>query len=117
MDEPIWRALPGHAWIEVAAGDDSAPQGRIRRNGQIGAVYRIGPYWATYFQGQNEYMHRLILWAFVGECPYMQEACHKDDNPSNNRLLNLEWNTHMHNMRMRNNAHICDELCALERIP
>ena len=106
MDEPIWRPLYGG--YEVAPGDDSAPWGRIRRYGQERAVFlngRVGnEYPAAYYMGGNCAMHRLILRAHIGEPstegPYL-EGCHKDDNRRNNRLSNLEWNTHTANMRMR----------------
>lgn len=39
------------------------------------------------------YVHRLILEAFIGPCPDGMEGCHFDDDPSNNRLTNLRWDT------------------------
>lgn len=36
---------------------------------------------------------RLILMTFVGPCPPRQQACHWDDDPRNNRLSNLRWDT------------------------
>lgn len=49
-------------------------------------------------------IHRLVLEAFVGPCPDGMEACHWDDNPSNNRLDNLRWASRTENMldRTRN---------------
>lgn len=41
---------------------------------------------------------RLILEAFVGPCPDGMEACHKDNDKSNNALSNLRWGTHKSNM-------------------
>lgn len=38
-------------------------------------------------------VHRLVLEAFVGPCPVGMETCHWDDNPANNRLENLRWDT------------------------
>lgn len=38
-------------------------------------------------------VHTLVLLAFVGECPDGMEACHKDGDPTNNRLANLRWGT------------------------
>ncbi len=45
----------------------------------------------------NKRVHTLILEAFVGPCPPGMEACHADDNQSNNRLTNLRWDTHKAN--------------------
>ena len=49
-------------------------------------------------------VHRLVLEAFVGPCPPGMECCHWDDNPLNNRLDNLRWDTHSANQhdRVRN---------------
>lgn len=44
------------------------------------------------------YVHRLVMEAFVGECPYGLEVCHGDGNPSNNRLDNLRYDTRSENM-------------------
>lgn len=48
---------------------------------------------------QDRFVSRLVLEAFVGPCPEGMEACHKDNNRLNNRLYNLYWGTHLHNMR------------------
>ena len=36
-------------------------------------------------------VHRLVLEAFVGQCPLGFQAAHYDNNPQNNRLDNLRW--------------------------
>lgn len=46
-------------------------------------------------------VHRLVLETFVGPCPEGMECCHIDGNPSNNKLENLKWGTHLENMRDR----------------
>lgn len=45
--------------------------------------------------GHKEYrtVHRLVLEAFVGPRPEGLECCHWDDNPANNHLSNLRWDT------------------------
>ena len=49
-------------------------------------------------------VHRLVLSAFVGPCPEGAEACHWDDDPTNNRLDNLRWASRSDNLydRVRN---------------
>lgn len=42
-------------------------------------------------------VHRLVLTAFVGNCPENMEGCHENGNPSDNRLGNLRWDTHSAN--------------------
>ncbi len=49
-------------------------------------------------RGQRFFVHRLILEAFVGPCPSGMECCHKDDDPTNNCLENLRWDTRKANM-------------------
>ena len=53
------------------------------------------------------YVHRLVLEAFVGPCPDGMECCHYDDNPANNRLENLRWDTKSANHldKVRNGNH------------
>lgn len=49
-------------------------------------------------------IHRLVLEAFVGPCPSGMEACHNDNDPSNNRVENLRWDTRSNNQLDRHNA-------------
>jgi HNH endonuclease len=46
------------------------------------------------FKKTSYYVHRLVLLAFVGTCPPGLICCHNDGDPSNNRLLNLRWDTY-----------------------
>lgn len=46
-------------------------------------------------------LHRLVLLAFVGECPAGEQALHSDDTPGNNALANLSWGTPKRNMEAR----------------
>lgn len=47
----------------------------------------------------NKSVHRLVLEAFVGECPEGHQANHKDGNKSYNYVINLEWVTPSKNMQ------------------
>jgi hypothetical protein len=44
-------------------------------------------------------MHILVLEAFVGPRPAGMEGCHWDDDPTNNHLSNLRWDTRSANAR------------------
>ena len=46
-----------------------------------------------YSKGKSSifFIHRLVLEAFVGECPEGMKAKHLDGDPANNRLSNLKW--------------------------
>jgi hypothetical protein len=48
--------------------------------------------------GTYRLVHHLVLEAFVGSRPPGTECCHNDDDPANNRLSNLRWDTHLANM-------------------
>jgi transposase len=43
-------------------------------------------------------VHRLVLEAFRGSCPDGREACHGNNNPSDNRIDNLRWGTREENL-------------------
>lgn len=45
------------------------------------------------------YVHRLVALAFIGDCPIGHEVNHKDGNPMNNCVDNLEWVTRHENMK------------------
>jgi hypothetical protein len=42
-------------------------------------------------------VHRLVLEVFVGPCPPGHESRHMDGDPTNNKLENLKWSTHVDN--------------------
>lgn len=52
-------------------------------------------------------LHRLVLEAFVGPQPQGMEGCHWNDIPTDNRLVNLRWDTRSANVRdsVRNGNH------------
>lgn len=59
---------------------------------------------------QDKLVHQLVLKAFVSNPGNLSDVNHKDENPENNRLDNLEWCTRKyninygtHNERMKKN--------------
>ena len=44
-------------------------------------------------RGARFFVHRLVLGAFVGPCPIGMEAAHNDNDPTNNKVSNLRWDT------------------------
>lgn len=44
------------------------------------------------------WVHRAVLYAFVGQPEPRQECRHLDGNPANNHLSNLAWGTRLQNM-------------------
>lgn len=45
------------------------------------------------------FVHCLVIEAFLSPKPKGAEVNHKDENPKNNDISNLEWVTHLDNMR------------------
>lgn len=46
----------------------------------------------------NKFVHRLVVEAFIPNEKKYKEVNHKDENPSNNSIENLEWCSHKYNM-------------------
>lgn len=119
MTAEEWRPIPGYEGIyEVSdqgrvrsldrvrhlggrrlRGQDIKPSSNGRGRLQVG-LRRDG-------QSRALQVHRLVLAAFVGPCPDGMQACHWDDDPSNNTLANLRWDTPSANMldRVRLGTH------------
>lgn len=107
-DQEKWADIPGHPGYQVSN------HGRVRSvtrtirarrlGGNVAEVRLSGKHLKTkrlpsgYIRvslGANaaDYVHRLVLLAFVGECPPGLECAHDDGNRGNNRLDNLAWKT------------------------
>ena len=48
--------------------------------------------------GKYAYVHRLVAQAFIDNPNHYTEVNHKDENPKNNTVENLEWCTRSYNM-------------------
>jgi len=42
-------------------------------------------------------VHRIVLESFIGPCPKGMEGCHNNGVSTDNRLVNLRWDTHINN--------------------
>lgn len=71
------RAVPGGPWKQLKASTD--------KHGRKMLTFHPS--------GEQVFVHRLVLLAFVGPCPEGMECCHANDNSSDNRLDNLRWDT------------------------
>ena len=120
-DQPTpeqWKPIPGHPGYEASS------LGRVRSIDRVvthksgfqqrirGRVLALNPtthgYLSVYVGvPQPRAVHHLVLETFVGERPNGMVACHHDDNPTNNRVDNLRWDTTSSNTRdmVRNGAH------------
>lgn len=111
MLKEIWRDITGYDGIYQVSN-----LGNVRsiehidcrkRNRIAGRVLKPGKKQNGYLQvvlkdetgkSKNYYVHRLVMKAFVGECPAEYEVNHIDENKSNNTLENLEYVTHRCNI-------------------
>lgn len=52
-------------------------------------------------------VYRMVLESFIGPCPVGSEACHRNDDPADDRLENLYWGTRSQNLfdMVRNDKH------------
>lgn len=57
-----------------------------------------------YFNGKHRqyYIHRLVAKAFIPNPENLPEINHKDENKENNCIENLEWCSHLYNIRYGN---------------
>lgn len=64
------------------------------------------------------YVHRLVLEAFVGECPAGEVCLHRDRDTSNNRLGNIHWGTQIENAadRSRHGTQRRGEMCSYAKL-
>lgn len=118
MSKEIWKSIPGFDGYEVSN------QGRVRSfkksiglgagKGSMSIIadepqrilsprHRKGGYLAVGLCANGKvcdfYIHALVMLAFIGPYPNGLEICHSDDDPTNNNLENLRYDTHANNMR------------------
>ena len=70
---------------------------KILKDADNGTGHRTVGLWKDKRQ-RKAFVHRLVLEAFVGPAPTGMEACHWDDDPTNNHIDNLRWDTRKNNM-------------------
>lgn len=91
--------------VQVRPSDGRA----FRRRGQLLApgTHPKGHRLVQLTGGARQYVHVLVLEAFVGPRPEGMIGLHADDNQSNNRVSNLRWGTYSDNNRdaVRNGTH------------
>lgn len=109
----VWRPIPGYE-----GSYEVSDRGRVRSlDRKVPQVSRWGePMWRRlrgqilkpepYPRGYQRvhlgtrgkwFVHQLVMLAFVGPCPDGLEVCHGHGNASDNRLINLRYDTHLEN--------------------
>ncbi len=96
--EVEWRKIAGYDNYEVSNYGyvRNALTGKILKGIIVDNERRLQV--KLYVKGKNgkdriHRIHRLVLEAFVGECPKGMECRHLDGNPFNNHISNLRWGT------------------------
>ena len=112
MSDEVWRSVVGYeGWYEVSNEGNVRSVPRVARNGRrfpglplAAQAHRDGHLRVPLYRNSEEkffFVHRLVLAAFVGECPPGMQGCHNDGDSTNNRLSNLRWDTVSANARDR----------------
>lgn len=96
FNDQQWKSIPTYPGYEVS----NLGQVRNKITGKLlSLATKKGkyPYQRAHLcqDGKARYLlvHRLVLEAFVGQCPEGHQCLHLDNNPRNNRLDNLKWGT------------------------
>lgn len=114
MPEPIFDVadLNGETWLPIPGYENYAVSnyGRVKSLGRPNTEHRPRilrenvkhhGYRSVclYRKGKQRrvMVHRLVLTAFVGECPAGHEGCHRNGDTGDNRLANLYWGTPQQN--------------------
>lgn len=101
MTKEIWKPVVGFNDYEVSN------LGRVRSHKRsITHILKPIPQRSGHLQlwlrrdGQTHVVrvHRVVLEAFVSECPKGCVGTHKDNDPSNNHIDNLAWDTQSNNI-------------------
>lgn len=91
-----WKQVPGWEGLYSQSTHGRTRNDRTNKvlkpcpNGKYG--YLIVGLWRK-GRGKIFYAHQLTLLTFVGPCPVGMECRHKDGNPGNNCISNLQWGT------------------------
>ena len=114
-----WRAVVGHPRYEVSSlgrvrsldmmVQNKPGRRRFLKPGRILSPCRLRNGYILVTMAMDGVLtrkpvHHLVLCAFVRPPERGEECDHKDFNPSNNRLDNLRWMTHLENVQHSNAA-------------
>lgn len=112
MSAERWEPIPGSPGYEASTwGRIKGPRGLLR-DFRLGKSYRgVG---IPGRPQKHSYVHLLVCEAHIGPRPPGLEVCHYDNNPSNNRLSNLRYDTPVGNAADRK-RHAAERRAAEQR--
>jgi hypothetical protein len=104
-----WLDIPGHQGYQVSSRGKVRSVDRVvvrsngvqrRHKGQVlkQSLSTYGYPKVTLGRHTQEKVHNLVLLAFRGPCPEGMQACHFNDEKTDNCLENLRWDTPKANM-------------------
>lgn len=93
----VWQCVPGFEGMYEVSSRGRVWSNRSRRLLTL-SVANTG-YHQVNLRGSVRHVHRLVLEAFVGPCPFGCEGCHGNGIRTDNRLENLRWGTRKENMQ------------------
>ena len=107
---PEWKPVVGFEGFYSVSNDGQIMRTKSASNTRAGKILRPTPNTRTRRmvvtlraapspRKQIAFVHRLVARAFLGEPPENMEVNHKDGNPQNNHVDNLEYVTRQDNMR------------------
>ena len=104
IDGEKWRPVAEYPRYMVSS------EGRVlSKKGKVPLLLKLHPNDKGYMRVMISYkgkclkrrVHRLVLKAFIGDCPDGYECGHLDGDPANNRLDNLKWVSQLENDRSK----------------
>ena len=108
-----WKEIPGYEGLYLVSsdGDIVALPKKSRKKGRLMRPFLRGPGYLKYLCvhltkdgiGKMFSVHRLVAMAFLPNPEGLPEVNHKDENPMNNRVENLEWCTRQYNIEYSKN--------------
>ena len=99
--QELWLPVVGYEGLY-----EVSDQGRVRRNGRVlRPITTVGCYASVSLSRKGvrkrQYVHTLVLTAFVGPRPAGHNACHGPTGGFDNSLRNLRWGTQASNLADR----------------
>ncbi len=114
VKERQWHSVPGYKgfyrvstsgkvksvsrWVNASHGAKRWVVGRVLKASTDELGYKRVSLWRE-GKGKSFLVHRLVMLAFVTNPDQKPGVNHKDCNPSNNHVSNLEWSDQLENMR------------------
>lgn len=104
----IWKDIKGYEGMYQVSNVGNVRSLNYRKTGTtknlVPKVNNCGRLWVE-LQGKPLLIHRLVAQAFIPNTNNYPEINHKDENPKNNVVSNLEWCTGEYNRKVYSAIH------------